>query len=249
MILDWWVCSVVYGSVLFVVFVLQPFINRFLCRFIFARPESYFGRKEVVGPFEIEQTKGGMQGHRECHYIPFGAHLLGMREPLLNKAGHQIGIDDAAYGNPRDIKQDGNEFDANGDKTEINDPWRKALSIKDASGNEEPRIDFDAHTGAHAPLIFRNGVGNHDIQNSRHVVLNNGRRTLDTSGHQENPCQIHDKIGHCHKEKGLKPLARPRVGELTVVSIEGEFGQIIPIPIHDIEGHDGNEDNEVEEIV
>mmetsp|Transcript_4214 Transcript_4214/g.6366 ORF Transcript_4214/g.6366 Transcript_4214/m.6366 type:complete len:112 (-) Transcript_4214:242-577(-) len=108
--------------------------------------------------------------------------------PHLKECSKQGRIEDTPNGYPGTVKKYRNQAYPEGQKGwQINDPGRKSLLVKDPAGNEEPRVDFDAHAGTHAPPCFRPGERNDKVNEGRHVVLNNRARTLDTTRNEGHP--------------------------------------------------------------
>lgn len=153
-----------------------------------------------------------MERDTETDQIPFGPDLFGMMHPGPGEFHQQVRVQDASDPNPRHIKQDGNEFDADANKTQIQDPRGESLFVEDPSSDEEPRVDLDDHASAHAPLVGRSVVWDENVQNGRQVVLDDGRRTLDARRDEENPYQIDAKVKERHSKEPVKPFSRPSGG-------------------------------------
>lgn len=169
-----------------------------------------------------------------------------MLQPRTDKGPEQIRVQDAANANPRQVKEERNELDTNRHKAEIDNPGRKALLVKDSPRNKEPRVDLDNHTGSHAPAVFRSKVGNQNVQHGSCVMLKNRRRTLNAMRNNHNPQEIHHKVEQRRREEAMKKVSGPGIGDTYVL---GHGENHVPVPVHDVQGHDGNEHNEIKEIV
>ena len=110
-----------------------------------------------------------------------------MFQPDPGKWPHQIGVQQTPDGNPSEIKENGNEFDAYGNKAQINNPGWETLLVEDATSDKEPRVDFHNHTCTHAPPIIWLKIWNHNVKHSGQVMLNNGRRAFDGRRDQNDP--------------------------------------------------------------
>ena len=75
---------------------------------------------------------------------------------MLIKRHQQCRMEDAADGNPRRVKEDGNDLYADDQPADVKDSpgWEVAgspaclLKTRRAMRNEEPRVDFYRHVGA-----------------------------------------------------------------------------------------------------
>lgn len=153
----------------------------------------------------------------------------------FHEFNNQDGINDASNDDPCRVEAYRNEFDANGnDRREANDPWGEALFVKDASGNQEPRVDFDRQEGSHDESEIFKKVRNEHVENCGHVVLNDGGGRTDTFGDEDDPCQVGNEVGLGEDVKGEEPFTVPRV---FVGLVCWHVEKHVPIPIHNVENN------------
>jgi len=79
------------------------------------------------------------------------------------------------------------------------------------------------------------------------MMLNDGERTLHALRDENHPTQIHQKIGNRHSEKHFEPLPRPCIWDTLVLGKAVE--KHVPVPVHNVENHNGDESNEIEKVM
>jgi hypothetical protein len=110
------------------------------------------GRKEIIGPLEIEYAEKEMDGHEHHGPMPESTRFGNFRHCHLHEYIHNERIQNNANEHPGEIKEEGNEIFDEGMNVFL-------AFVQHASQYEKPGIDFYRQAGAHEPSKFWPGQG------------------------------------------------------------------------------------------
>jgi hypothetical protein len=96
---------------------------------------TYFGSEQIIGPFEIQNAKGGMYDWCDKFKVEIGTTFERAFPPHFDQMDQYNRVQDDPDTNPRNVKTDRDQLDTNRHKTQVNNPGRKALLVKDSPGN------------------------------------------------------------------------------------------------------------------
>ena len=122
------------------------------------------GSKEVVGPFDVEDTEDTMDGQKDngpmenCSCFGVGRVDHGQKDV------ENGGVDTTTNGHPRDIK---------GPRHGPFGPTGHTFPKTPTTSNQKPRVNLHSQTSTHEPTILGPYHGIHQIKHNQHMVLNN----------------------------------------------------------------------------